>query len=436
MTQTVLPFKLEKTNDTITPHAGLALAGEFMAALGVEELLDKHLPAPGSGAGYKPSKFVLPLLLMLTGGGRALEDLRQIRNDDGLRELLGLGELPSSDATGDWLRRTGAGAGLLGLAAMNRALLRRELTREERDEYTLDIDATQIVAEKQEAKRTYKGETGYMPIVGHLAENGLVAGDEFREGNVPPAARNLEFVKYCAAQLPCGKRIAALRADSAAYQAKIFNWCDEHDVKFAIGADLDVAVQGTIAAIGEGGWNPYGTGFIAETVHSMNETKKAFRLVIIRRPVQKELFGEEDPREKYTVIASNREETAEETVAWYNQRGETSENRLKELKIGLGVERMPCGQFGANAAFFRIGALAYNLFVMFKKNALPADWRKHQVRTVRWRLYQTAGKVVTHAGYLILKVRRWMYELFEEVRKQCWKLYEEVRARWGVAART
>ncbi len=70
------------------------------------------------------------------------------------------------------------------------------------------------------------------------------------------------------------------------------------------------------------------------------------------------------------------------------------------------MERMPCGQQEANAVFWRIGALAYNLFVLFKRQALPEAWRKHQVQTVRWRLYQTAGKVVTHAGALILKVRR------------------------------
>jgi hypothetical protein len=41
------------------------------------------------------------------------------------------------------------------------------------------------------------------------------------------------------------------------------------------------------------------------------------------------------------VIATTRTESAEDVVAWYNQRGECSENRIKELKIGFGMERMP-----------------------------------------------------------------------------------------------
>ncbi len=59
----------------------------------------------------------------------------------------------------------------------------------------MDIDATQIVAEKEETKIAYKGERGYMPIVGHLAENGLIIGEEFREGNEAPGASNLEFIE-------------------------------------------------------------------------------------------------------------------------------------------------------------------------------------------------------------------------------------------------
>lgn len=423
MKQTVLPFKLEITRDEITAHAGLALFGEFVHAMGILDLVDRHLPAPGSAKGYAPSRFVEPLLLMLQGGGRALEDLRQIRQDTGLREVVGLDVIPSSDAVGDWLRRMGVEQkGLTGLGQVHRPILRRMLHQEEREDYTLDLDASQIVAEKQEAKWTYKGERGYMPMVGHLAENGLVIGEEFREGNQSPGERNLPFIQHCVQQLPKGKRIARVRADSATYQAAVFNWCEQEKVAFAIGAVRDEAVVKAIESIPEEDWREYQNGSITETVHSMNETKKAFRLIVVKRPVQADLLEEGEPAARYHVIASNREETAEETVAWYNQRGEASENKLKELKIGFGMERMPCGQFAANAVFFRLGVLAYNLFVYFKTAVCPSNWRRRQVRTVRWCLYQTAGKVTHHAGRVILKVRRWMFALFEQMRTKCWEL--------------
>jgi hypothetical protein len=419
--QTILPFKLEMTRDLITPHAGLALLGEFAVGLGLLKSVDKHLPTPGSGAGYHPSEYVFPLILMLNGGGRSLEDTRQIRADEGLREILPLERIPSSDAFGDWLRNMGVNGGLPGLEQVNRRLLKRGMKHDGITGYTLDIDATGIEAEKQTAKMTYKGFKGYMPIGGHLAENGFVVGDEFRDGNVSPASRNLAFIKHCVRQMAQGKTITALRSDSAAYQAEIINYCEGNGIQFAIGADLDPSVLRAIEAIPEDDWKPYKNGSIAETIHSMEKTDKAFRLIVIRRPYQSTLFFEEDERVKYTVIATNRTESAEDVVTWYNQRGECSENRIKELKIGFGMERMPCGQLTANAVFFRIGILAYNLFRLFTLRVLSPSWHRHQVQTVRWRLYQIAGKIVFHGGQVFLKVRRGLCQLFTDIRFRIWE---------------
>ena len=158
--QTVLPFKLETTRDLITSHAGLALLGEFAVGLGLNRSLDRDLPVPGSGAGYRASEHVFPLVLMLNGGGRSLEDIREIRNDVGLREVLPLERIPSTDAMGDWLRRSGNNGGLAGLASVNRRVLKNALKKEKSKEYTLDIDATGIESEKESAKMTYKGYMG------------------------------------------------------------------------------------------------------------------------------------------------------------------------------------------------------------------------------------------------------------------------------------
>jgi len=421
--QTALPFKLEKTDDTITPHSGLALFGEFTVATRILEAIDRYLPTPGSKVGYMPSEYIYPLLLMLNGGGRSLEDLREIKQDEGLRQILPLEKIPSSDAVGDWLRRMGSGNGLEGLEKANKRLLKNAMKKDGIKEYTLDIDATGIEAEKEEAMMTYKGFKGYMPIVGHIAENGLVIGDEFREGNVSPLTRNLEFIKHCISQMPENKRIKYLRADSAAYQFSIINFCEDNDIKYAIGADLDKAVVALIECISEQDWRPYKNGsYIAETVHSMNKTEKAFRLIIIKRPYQMNLFDkEEEPKVKYVVIVTNMEWKAEEVLGWYNKRGEHSENRIKDLKIGFGMERMPCGQFEANAMFFRIGVTAYNLFRLFILKAFDPSWHKHQVQTIRWKLYQIAGKIVFHSNQTFLKVNRHFHKLFDEIRLRIWE---------------
>ena len=51
-----------------------------------------------------PSQFVIPLVLMIHGGGKELENLREIKGEVNLRKLLEMNELPASCTVGDWLR--------------------------------------------------------------------------------------------------------------------------------------------------------------------------------------------------------------------------------------------------------------------------------------------------------------------------------------------
>ncbi len=159
--QTVLPFKIEITRDTITSYAGLALLGEFYAGLNFLRVIDRSLPKPWSGAGYMASEYVFPSLLMLNGGGRSLEDMKVILHDAGLREIFPLERILSSNAAGAWLRRMGEGRGLGGLDAVQRKIFKRAMKYDEAIGYTLYIYATGIEAQKESAEVTYKGFTGY-----------------------------------------------------------------------------------------------------------------------------------------------------------------------------------------------------------------------------------------------------------------------------------
>ena len=45
-----------------------------------------------SGRKYKPAQFVMPLILMLHGGGKKLDNLRELKEEASLRELLEMKE--------------------------------------------------------------------------------------------------------------------------------------------------------------------------------------------------------------------------------------------------------------------------------------------------------------------------------------------------------
>ena len=199
--QTVLDFKMESTQEQLTAHGGLALLAEYHHGLGLRQLSDHHLPPPGSHRGYAPSAFVESLILMLQAGGQTLEDLRELEREGALMRLVGRDEIPDPDTAGDWLRRMGdpqrGQAGLQGLGQVRDLLNQRILRHDGIGEYTLDADAMQIEAEKQEAAFTYQGEKGYMPLLGFLFETPVCLHEEFREGNVAPQAGQLAFYREC-----------------------------------------------------------------------------------------------------------------------------------------------------------------------------------------------------------------------------------------------
>jgi hypothetical protein len=431
--QTVFPFKIETTKERLTAHGGLALMAEFNHGIGLRELTDQYLPAPGSNRGFEPSEIVDAVVLMLQGGGRSLEDLRELKEEEGLMELIGRGEIPEADTVGDWLRRMGdPKSGRLGLEGLDRVrdkINARVLRRDGIQEYTLDADATEILGEKMDALFTYNGNKGYMPMVGFLYENPVCLLDEFREGNVAPAFGQKEFYLQCKERMPRGKRIGYYRGDSASYEAGLFNQLEADGVIYGITVDQDKAVKLAIGLIPGGDWEEpvKGCGYeLAETVHCMNETERAFRLVVkrgIRR--QGELF-EKEGQYFYHAVASNwpeGEKNTEEVLMWHNQRGQ-AENFNKEIKIGFGMERMPCGQTYANAVFFRIGVIAYNLFIGFKRLLCPGSWERYTIATFRWKMVQVAGRIVRHAGEMVLKLmidlEKW--ELFQGIRKKSFEL--------------
>jgi len=419
--QLMLPIKMERSSERLTSLGGLLVLEELARAVGLWEKVDRALEGPKSGRGYQAHEFVQALVWMLHAGGRRLEDLRELRAEREVLERLGLEAVPDAGTVGDWLRRQGF-AGTEAIQKVSREMVRR-CWEGEAEEVILDVDATEIEAEKREAAWTYHQVQGYMPMLGYV--DGVCVGHQFREGNESPGSGILEFAQSCEAALPEGKRIY-FRSDSAAYQAQVINYYSQAGRSFTITADLDAAVKREIRHLPETAWTPYRTAEgiatdreIAETVHTMNGTEQAFRLIVLRwANPQPTLFAAE--RFCYHAVATNREEAASEVVWKHNRRGH-SENWQKELKVGLGMEQMPCGEFEANAMYFGIGVLAYNLAQLLKRRVLPESYRTATVATLRWKLYRLAGKLVRHARGWVLRIKAGLekWRLLESARVGC-----------------
>ena len=419
--QAILPFKLERTDELITPRSGLALFAELVRAFKVRQRVERQFPQPGSNRGYEAWSYIEPLLLMMEGGGRHVEDLREIRDDTALRALTGLGRMPSLSTFGDWLVRAGAQGGPEAMRMVNEEVAGRILSRLADRDYTLDVDTTVIESAKKEAAWTYKKVKGYQPMLGYLAENGVCLAHEFREGNINAQTGALAFLEHCYGLCP---KIRRLRSDSAFYKSDVIRWCQAKDIAFTITADQTPGMKEVIRTVGDWKrlWGPEGEETdreVGTAVHLVSKTQEAVRLVIQRwRDPQLQLF--EPAGYCYHVIATNRDDLTPEQVVWFHNRRGQAENLIKELKIGLGMEQMSSGDFGANSLWFSIGVLAYNLTQAQKFLFLEADWRPRTIATLRWQLINVAGRLVRHG-------RRWVLRLAASAEK--FALFLDLRRR-------
>lgn len=425
-------YKLAITNDELTSKAGLICVAELMQAIKFKKLVNQHFPRPGSNRGFAPGAFVCPLVLMLHEGGRCLDDLSHLRSDHALRHMLGLGQIPRSDVVGDWLRRHGQ-AGVEAARKVNRHLLALGLNK--CTAVTVDIDASFIASKNQEAKWSYLNRKGYMPMLGFIAQTGQVLTGELREGNVAPAYDNEGFISLCEASLPQGVSLQYLRIDAAGYQSSIIKDCLSRNIGFAIRAKMSGTIRNYIAQAGDEWQALIGRdGKVIEgastyrTVHIMERVNKAFTLVIQRQRIAGQQFLDLDMGDEtcaseeiyaggyiYRAIATTRDDLSDsDLIHWYNQRGEAAENRIKELKSDFGAEQMPCGQFDANALYFAIITLAYNLYVLLR-TCMPGDFESARAKAVRLRFYNIAGKVTRTARSLYLKLTHTAYQVISAV---------------------
>ena len=90
------------------------------------------------------------------------------------------------------------------------------------------------------------------------------------------------------------------------------------------------------------------------------------------------------------------------------------------MKNDLSAGVMPCGRFGANAAWLRLAAMTHNILTALKRTALPEPWLRARPKRLRFQIFCSPGKLVHHARQVLLRVSRLKAQLAEWV--TAWRL--------------
>ena len=84
----------------------------------------------------------------------------------------------------------------------------------------IDVDVSNVEANKKQAWRAYGGTRGFQPQGEWRAEQGVWVFDQLCDGSVPTAYELKQLLKQVFGRLPCSTTRKRLRADIAPYDEK------------------------------------------------------------------------------------------------------------------------------------------------------------------------------------------------------------------------
>ncbi len=262
--------------ETSTPWAGASLLVDLFRRLEMGEAADRVLPAKKSSKGLKHGQMVESFVLLSALGGECVDDMKRLRDDEGLAGMLGY-RPPAPETARQWLdtfhdEALMAGQPLQGSfipAESGPVVGLKELSRRTVWAYvqnlkpgwdvTLDVDAQLIETSKANAKYCYEGGKAFQPVQVSWAETMLVLEDEFRDGNVPASKDMIRVVDEAFAMLPPGEWRVKVRSDSAAYEQDVLDRWDGRHWGFAVSADMSPQLRQEIERLPADAWRLWKT---------------------------------------------------------------------------------------------------------------------------------------------------------------------------------
>ena len=393
----------------LTAHAGLVLVRELADRLGVGELLDR-VTVKKRKRGYSPAQAILALCETLIAGGECLDDVELLRADSAQRLLRGHG-LPEPTTLGRFLRRFTLGH----LGQLNRALdelFARVHPLVGRESVTLDLDATYLehhgpVGSRQGTRGSYKGKVCWHPLCCFVDETGEWLHAKLRNGHAAASTGATRFLRECLRRLPAGARVY-LRADEGFWGQDFFAELEREQITYAVGAPLIASVRSRISEIAERDWQPssYRDGSQVASLQWRPKSWRVERRFVVRRDPAEvgEQLSLEGREWHYWALATNdHERTADEIECWHRAKANL-ENRIKEAKLGLGLDNLPCASFHANRTYLLVTLLAYNLLAWLKLLALPTSERTSYAKRIRFPFIAVAATVGRSGRRLVLRL--------------------------------
>jgi hypothetical protein len=431
---------IEITNDRLTGRAGLALFVTYLHQVSIFPLIDRFF-----GSIRKSRKgiavfelFKQVLCFMADGTSRHLTYFDQLAKDTGYAGTIetDMDKMASSHQMKRffnafaWTRIFLFRRLLQTLFIWRLKIKQPEVIELGIDTMVMDNDDAQC---RHGVKPTYKRKKGFQPL--QMNWGSLIVDAVFRGGN--KHSNHGDTVQHMTGHMV--KKIRnqyrkdipiIIRMDSGFFDQKIFKHCENLNIGYVCGGKMYKDIKSLAEGTGDQAWSRYCSGKkdaweyieFGSRRGNWSRFRRAIYCRLINNGSQLYLpgcrpdtiiitnIGQGQPIDGMLKKAgAEKYLKANALVACYHERG-SDELANRALK-NFGHEQLPFKRFNPDAAWYYSMLLGHFLLESFKQDvASPVVSINAYANTVRRRLIDIAGKIVSHSGKMILKVSTTCFE--------------------------
>jgi hypothetical protein len=451
-------FQMEiNENGKFTSMGGTLIVPAIFEKFGLRKIIDENIGAckENGAKKYTDSSYIESLVMMQLLGGETVDDIKRLREDSVLPDILG--GIPGKTSLHNYIAnfvdeqeeaKRGQGkafvplpnAHLKGFEEVTRHLLKHAPHVQSFETITLDQDDTFIPTEVKGTLFNYKSHRAFEALNTYCPEYDMVIKSEYRDGNVPPGYRQLENLRSSLELLPGCVKHVRLRSDTAGYQIELLKYCAHGKnerfgvIEFAISSPVTKELKQAARAVPESEWKQIGdtNQYCAEAIfvpNSLGTSKNGpeYRFLVIREEIrdtdppelrQMLLFDDEELGDhpifslhptvmsgklyKVFALVTNLDWSPEAIVTWQRKRCGKSEELHRVLKDELAGGHVVTSALGANAAWWQITTLSFNISTLIKKLCLPEEYHTSRPKKLRYWLFSLVVRLGTHARKMII----------------------------------
>ncbi len=400
-------------NHRLVANAGLLLPVTLAQRLGLRELVDNHVDLGDAPGRANPGDNMLTLVASALAGGDCIDDTDALRTGGTAGAIGCVVKAPST--LGTFLRSFRWGH-VRQLDRVSRELLAGAWAvgaGPGDDPLTIDLDSTACetfgLCKEGAQHHNYAGPRGHDPLLAVVAGTGDVLMARLRKGRANTAQGAAHFLRETVGRVRHAGATGplTLRADSGFYNHAIVAVCRKLGVRCSTTVRQRLRLRNTNEAIPKAEWTaiPYwmeGAADVAETEYTPFQHEPdatAVRLIVRRvKPTpgsQLALFTSYS----YHAFITDREGDTLDLEADHRRHAET-ENAIRDLKYGVGLNHLPAGRFPADAAWLAVQVMANNLARWTTR--IGPDEQLATTKTLRRRFFSLAGRLTRKARRITL----------------------------------